>query len=341
MSEEKKDLTGIMDGPGTETAAEPSADTSESGPSHIPEALPMEDAFPETQPVDVAPGSEQPSMEAPEAAQLDKFESLEEIAETAELAAPQTPEQLSEVQAESSPEPLPDIAAEVSTENDPLSAAKILSDNLPVGQSNVPASYPFSLFVTGELTAQEKEKLLDILSRENMGIREVDLEPQFQSNRVLIPRISEYAGIMIVQCLRGARAEIKLGPSDPDSAEESQTSQSTVQSHATLDTQEINHPAETLPLTNDSALPELPRFSVLGVITASAALKTTVVEAERSAEYQEILEALQRELRYKAYRKGAAAIVNFSVTLNRLTLPTGYRLSVMGTAVQTLPDPIA
>ena len=329
MSDEKKDLTGILDLPASESGEKPSE---ESSATHEPDPSPLlDDPFADTMPVEPEPSAAATTAEPP-SEQLDKFESLEEYSHATSANEEPAPESAA------TSEPLPDMtAAPEAAPPSAMDAIKTFSDNLPVGQSSVPAVYPFSLFITGVLTPQEKEKLMDILSRENMGIREVDLEPQFQGNRVLIPRVSEYAGVLIVQAMRGAKAEIRLAPSDAASAEESEQPLSAVHSEShtsSLATEEIEHPAERMPLTNDSALPDLPRFSVVGVVTASAALKTTVVEAERSAEYQEILEALQRELRYKAYRKGAAAILNFSVTLNRLTLPTGYRLSVMGTAIQ-------
>ena len=90
-----------------------------------------------------------------------------------------------------------------------------------------------------------------------------------------------------------------------------------------------------MPLTADSHIPGIKHFTVLDVVTASATLSTEVVEAESSAEYNELVEALQRELRYKAFRKGANAVVNFSIKLTGLSLPTHYRLMAAGSAVKT------
>jgi uncharacterized protein YbjQ (UPF0145 family) len=222
----------------------------------------------------------------------------------------------------------------------PLERVKEFSEHVVVGKPAVPASLPFSLLIEGRLSALDRERLLDVLSREKVGIREMDLEPQFAGDRVLIPRISEYAGILLVQALRGARARIRLGPSDTIFATDDTRMKAEDEAvhppgeRAEAFTTEVAHPAESMPVTPDALLPSLPVFVVVDAVTASAALKTSVVEAERSSQYQEILEALQRELKYKAYRKGATAVVNFSVTLTQLGLPTHYRLTAMGSAVK-------
>ena len=203
----------------------------------------------------------------------------------------------------------------------------------------VPASFPFSLSITGALLPEEKEKLLDILSRENMGIREMDLEPQFEANRILIPRISEYAGILLIQALRGVRAQIKLGPSDQifsttdtREAASEQVSESAHPESAVVSDSE--HPAERLPLTTEDHLPGAPPVVLIDTVTASASLKSATVEAESSYEYQQLLEDLQREIKYKAFRKGATAVLNFQVQMNSLSSPTHYRILVSGLAVK-------
>jgi uncharacterized protein YbjQ (UPF0145 family) len=45
--------------------------------------------------------------------------------------------------------------------------------------------------------------------------------------------------------------------------------------------------------------------------------------------------AVKRELKFKAYRKGATAIVSFSVQLQQLHMPMHYRVLVTGSAVKT------
>lgn len=236
-------------------------------------------------------------------------------------------------------EPLRPAAKSPSAPKQTLDKVKQYSEQMSPGREAVPAGFPFSLLITGELAPEEKERITDILSRENMGIRELDLEPQFEAGKVLIPRISEYAGIMLVSALRSTRARIRLGPSDSiyatvdtqDSSEEDlESPEREVDAYAT----DAWHPAEEVRITTEDNLPGKVHHALVDVVTASAALKTLVVQAENSPEYQTLLEALQRELKYKAFRKGATAIVNFSVSLTQLHMPMHYRVMVTGSAIK-------
>jgi uncharacterized protein YbjQ (UPF0145 family) len=266
-----------------------------------------------------------------------------QIASQPEAEAP-TPQAPAEVQSPTpTPEPTPPKKLET-----PMEKVKKFSASVNASKSAVPAAYPFSLLITGPLSPEEKEKLLDLLSRENMGFREIDLEPQFESNRILLPRMSEYAGVLLVQALRGTRAEIKLGPSDTifstaetraDEHESATEGEETSSKNST----EYSHPAENLPMTTEDSLPGLPHLQAIDTITASAALHSGVAEAEKSTEYQDLADALQRELKYKAYRKGADGIIHYKIQLNNLLSPMHYRLVAMGTAVKsksTQKDPM-
>jgi uncharacterized protein YbjQ (UPF0145 family) len=197
----------------------------------------------------------------------------------------------------------------------------------------VEAAFPFSLLIEGVLELDERERLIDLLARESMGIREIDLEPQLAAGRILIPRISEYAGVLIIQALRATRARMRLAPSDSLSDEEPLTDPRARTQSLTL-SEEIPS-AELIPISTE-ALESLDpaRAVIVDIVTASAALRTTAVEAEKSQEYAELLESLARELKYKAYRKGAHGIVGFQVTLTPLTLTTHYRVTAMGSAVR-------
>lgn len=317
---ESKDLTALTELPLTSPTTEGAA----SGVS--------EDAFPET-PVET----------------LQEFESLDSISTHPEPQAEAAAEAVSDVAADIAatvepaltPDQAPSDAVPTSDSGTPMPELKRFSEQAAISRVSVPAAFPFSLSITGHLSASEKEKLLELLSTHNMGFREVDLEPQFESGRILLPRISEYAGILLAQALRGSKTRIRLGPSDSifssddtraDSNETLPTSMHTTNAQASAD---LSHPAESLPLTQDSTLPGKPQLEIIDVVTASASIKSRVVEMETSSEYQEILEALQREIKYKAFRKGATAIVGYSIQLVSLSMPTHYRLTVMGSAVKT------
>ncbi len=224
----------------------------------------------------------------------------------------------------------------------PMEKVRQFSDNINLGKASAPAAFPFSLRISGRLAPEEKARLLDIVSRENMGIREIDLEPQLDGDEVLIPRISEYAGVLLVSALRSAQVHMRLGPADEiysalanreDTATEVALEDSGQrESHSS--SANPNHPAERIPLTAADSLPGMLPHVVIDAVTASVSLRTLTVETENSSEYQNALEALQRELKYKAFRKGAQGIVNFSIQLTPLSMPTHYRLLLVGSAVR-------
>ncbi len=208
-------------------------------------------------------------------------------------------------------------------------------------QAAVPAAFPFTLLIDGPLTPREKDKLLDLVTRESLGIREIDLEPQFQGNKILIPRISEFAGVLIIQTLREALATVKFGPS-----EEIYTAQGTTDDTQPMWTPAGNqtskptpsdpqHPADAIPVTTERELPNLKNYTAIDTLSASGTLTTFSVEAESTPEYDDLLNALQRELKYKARRRSAEGIIHFRIQLTPLTSPSRYRLTVMGLAIKS------
>lgn len=212
-----------------------------------------------------------------------------------------------------------------------LDKVKNYSETIPIGKPVVQPRYPFNLSITGQLSLTEKEKLLDLLARHSMGISEEELKIQFEQDRILLPRISEYAGVLLVQALRGSKAIFRLFPTEAPALE----NEAIPVNSNTFESPEISeHPAETLPLTQGLTLAQISNPLPMDTLMATATLKAQIVEATHSAEYQEILEALKRELKYKAFRKGARGIVGFSISLTPLSSPTHYRLTASGTAVK-------
>ncbi len=212
---------------------------------------------------------------------------------------------------------------------DPIREAAAQSTELP---PQVEAAFPFSLRIHGHLSEDERARLIDLVNREKLGIREVDLEPQFEAGRILIPRISEFAGILLVQTLRSTQARLELLPSEHDGQDD--LNLAPPEPKSTAYAAQDSGPARLIPVTSLPSLPEQPRVSVIEVLTASGVLSTREVEAEHAPEYQELLEALQDQIRHQALLKGAQGVVNFQVALVRLNLPTRYRVTVSGSAVR-------
>ncbi len=299
---------------------------------------------------------------------IDQFENLEAYtASEADLSSPPVPEALPPdvlFEVSPSPESAPDVELErkdndaallsdpvlmpppVSTDLisaivlDPLESIKKYSEKMTHELSTQKSlSDPFSLLITGHLLPHEKEKFLDFLSTEQVGIREIDLEPQWENGQFLIPQISEFAGILLAQLLRTAQVQIKLGPAETIfSAEKKRVPANSNPSSTVLDSLQIKfdqlHPAEDLPLTSDHAIAQIPDYQVIDTMTASALLKARSLDLESSTDYQEMIESLQRELKYKAYQRGADAILHFQIQTYSLNTPLHYRLLVSGTAIQ-------
>lgn len=205
------------------------------------------------------------------------------------------------------------------------------------------ASTLFSIFIDGHLSDNEKARLEDILQNEKLDLRGSDFEIQLQSGKVLIPRISEYAAIYIIQALRTTQAEIHFGPADSvfstvdtrhkHSDHTTEPTSTLLQDYA-FNPNVISHLADQMPITTGGKIPSLPHPKTIGLISASAPLLSTDPNLESTAEYNALLAALERELRYKAHHKGAQAIVHFKVQTTRMRSPDYMRILVMGTAIR-------
>lgn len=194
----------------------------------------------------------------------------------------------------------------------------------------VAASNPFTLRIAGELRPEEREKLLEILSRENLGIREMDLEHQFASHQILIPRVSEYVGVLIIQQLRQATVEFALAPSDgfPEMPAPAFA--------ARVETQTPAAPLvfEDIPVTQDAELQGLGTPIPIDVVSASASIQAALVEARQSQAFEEVVDNLKRELKARAHYRGAKAITHFEMQLLPLKDPALYRITLSGSAVR-------
>jgi hypothetical protein len=240
------------------------------------------------------------------------------------------------------PDLAPDLGPDSNSPGNSMDSIKQYSENLAAQSTQVGAAFPFTLKIEGKLPPEDAEKLLSILTRENMGFREVDLESQLAEGRILIPRISEYAGIVLIQALRGIPALMQFGPSDeifstPDTRDEHPSDSSTHWSpddekQADSSFEEI-HAAENMPVTNAASFPQFQEVSAIDTVIATGLLSTRSVEATHSREYEKLLEALMRELKFKAHRRGANGIFALLIQLTPLTLPTDYRVTITGTAV--------
>lgn len=214
-----------------------------------------------------------------------------------------------------------------------------VQEKIDTDHPSIPASFPFSVLIEGQLLETEKTKLIEMITGEQLGIREIDLEMQLAQDRILIPRISEYAAIVIVQALRATRARIQVGPassliepSDHSLLEKPKEKEEPLK--IVKNKNESLYPADLLPITTGHTIAELEPFITLDTVTASGSLKTYQAEIERSVEFDAMLEKLTKSIKYKAYQKKADGIIFLKFQLDKLTSPTNYRLVVSGSIIK-------
>lgn len=238
---------------------------------------------------------------------------------------------------------MPDVPAPPST----LEQIRAFSENLPAVKASAAAELPFTLHIEGVLTANERSRLLDLISREDMGVREVDLEPQISAGRLLIPRISEFAAVLIIQALRDAQITIRMTLSDleTDLPADGSSHEMMPKISKELPAEDTHaHPAELIPLVTSHAqtpTPNAVEWEILGAVQASATLQTSMLESKSSPEYSDLLDALERKLKYEAHYKGATIVLGYSNTLTPLSAHTRFRLTLTGTAARPKGGPFS
>ena len=213
------------------------------------------------------------------------------------------------------------------------------SDKLSPSASNIPANIPFSILIRGKLELHEQERLLDIVSREALGIRAVELEPQLAAGSVLIPRISEFAGVQIAQALRNAKVQIRLGLSDriflSEGLQGDEDGLFFPKSPNYVRTMDANRDqADEMLLTPDSEIPGYRIKKVLDTFQTTLNLRSIHVHSSNSSFFQESLENVKKQLRLKAHHKGADALIRFRTELFPVDDGSQYKLFAEAIAVQ-------
>lgn len=226
--------------------------------------------------------------------------------------------------------------AEPPTQMESLAA---YSDQLAPAAELASASTPYSLLIEGFLKVHEREALLQILARENLGIREVELEPQFEAGKILIPRVSEYIGVVIVQALRNAAVRMRLGPSDRIYVSEAADDEDSLIYHPATESEIMinemgEHPADRILLSPDAEVKGRNILEALDTLHSSMNLKSSHIAAAHSPKFQEAMETLKRQLKFQAHHRGANALLSFKYELHEIEGQAVYRLVVQAQAVR-------
>ena len=192
---------------------------------------------------------------------------------------------------------------------------------------------PLSVKITGKLENRFRERLIELLNLENFGLREIDLEPQFEAGKILLPRISEYAAVLVVRCLKDAPVLIEVFKSDQESGmtEEKGRLSTTLSISSSPDsdlTQDL--PSVTTAATH----PLLPLALPFDVLTTSALVELSSQDPENGPQFSVVLARLKLELQYRARLKGAQGLVLFKHRLTQLGNATEYLLEAEATLVK-------
>lgn len=224
----------------------------------------------------------------------------------------------------------------------PMDDVRNYSDRLAPSASPEVAETPYSLVIEGPLRPHEREALLGILSRENLGVREIELEPQFAAGHVLIPRISEYAGVLIVQTLRNATAKMRLGPSErifvsPQAEDGDRLIVPPAPDAEVFIHEEGGGRAEAVLLTSADAIPGKKLLAAIDTLHTSMNLKSVALSQPQSPLFQDAIERLKVQLKSQARHRGANALVGFKYALHPLEGQAFYKLVVEARAVRVEP----
>ncbi len=191
--------------------------------------------------------------------------------------------------------------------------------------------YPFHLLIQGAFDPYARDKLLLFITENPVGTNSSELDLQIKSERVLLPRISEYAGIKLIQDLRDTGLTFRLAPSSVD--EDEVTSEAPSVS--------IHYSNATSGAGAGKNIPILPKdqfdqkiYEVIDTIQMVQFLKAEMLEVEKSDLFQELLTRMTSAIKRKANALGAVAITNVHHKVDPMRLPSQYKLELNATLLK-------
>src|SRR5690606_31312770 len=94
------------------------------------------------------------------------------------------------------------------------------------------------------------------------------------------------------------------------------------------------HPADLVTISPENTLGGKKNFDLVDTIHASMNVKASHVHSPTSSLFQESLDALKRQLKFRAHHRGANAIIGFTTQMIPIADHTQYKLIAQGTAVR-------
>jgi hypothetical protein len=343
---DKKDLTGILDLPQADPVPREGTD---SDPFSLNEAPPIEqvDDFASLDQIGMMdhPVAPEENQEAQDEQPADPFTpATQEENQSADQAVDPFPAPVSDLPQDLAAPELPGVldfedpfavASEPIQPPSPVTTPEWvenpLMDDLRL-YSESKKSAPFEpgirneyhLYLSGDFDPYTRDKLLIFITENSIGLTSSELDLQLKSNRVMLPRISEFSGIKLIQELRDSGVSFVLKKSA--GGEESSTSV-TEPLHLRY-AESKNEGVETrLPILPATAYsPE--EYKIIDSIKIVQYLRAEILEVEKSELFQELLDRMTESLRSRAILKGANAITHLQHAITPLRLPSQYQVEI-------------
>lgn len=190
----------------------------------------------------------------------------------------------------------------------------------------------FHLWMNGKFDPFARDKLLLFINDNPIGLNSMELDRQINASRVMFPRISEFAGIKLIQDLRDCDLSFKLLPSSRDEDEVLPEAENL---RISLDFQSIGSPGPALTIIPDESIDQK-LWLAFDSIHLVQFLKAEILEVERSDLFQNLIDRMLISLKRKAEIKGATAIGQVKHELKSLRLPSQYQVELRATLYKKL-----
>jgi hypothetical protein len=182
----------------------------------------------------------------------------------------------------------------------------------------------FNLILSGEFDPYSRDKLLLFITENPIGLSSSELDFQISAKRVLLPRISEFSGIKMIQELRDTGLSFRLKRSEEDSdAYAEDQDQNRFHYQAAPETS----PDQDIPVLSLEMI-KIEEYTVLDSIQLVQYLRAEILEIEKSDLFQDLLQRMTDALKRRAKLKGASALTRLEHRITPLRLPSQYQIEL-------------
>jgi hypothetical protein len=186
--------------------------------------------------------------------------------------------------------------------------------------------HPFHFYAEGKFTFFERDKLLRFITENPIGLSSSELDLQISAGRVFFSRISEYAGIRLIQELRDSRLSFRLIPSDRE-RDDLRSDTPAIRIQEAPEGKKSKTVETQIPVVH-GATAHRAQYEEFDSVQMTQFLKAEMIEVEKSELLQEVVDRMTEAIKQKARLKHAAAISQPEVTLTPLRLPSHYQVQV-------------